>query len=239
MNDDLKKLFEQTTGDRYERFLYHTRERQFKGIDLHKKKILDIGCGKGLIDLYFSLQYPDAEIFCLDPDEGRGAEKGNLYFLRQQIERFNIKNITIVNKDFYKNGLDDNEFDVIIAYHSFHHIVEEELKPSRDEGNLGRWVNQVNEVYRLLKPGGTFILREISSFNFWNHTKLKWYLGQVEWQIHPTLKDFKHVINHSKFKTYKSEYEISYKLKKLSLILQNNVIYGYFLNPNLLLFMTK
>lgn len=239
MIDEFKKVYESAAKDSFERLQYHVLERQFKNIDLHGKKMLDIGCGKGLVDIYLSFLFPDVEIYCLDADEGHGAEKGNLNFLKEQIQHFCIKNITIVNKDFTDNGLNDNMFDVVIAYHSFHHIIEENLKPSKDEGNFQRWLEQINEVHRLLKPGGIFIVREISGWNIWNHARIKWHLGHMEWEIHPTLKDFNYVFKHSKFRSVSCQYEVSHKLRRYAKLLQNNHLYGYFINPCIMFFARK
>lgn len=51
----------------YEIFLY--RSYAFKGMDLfHPKTIVDLGAHVGMAALYFQSKYPDATVYCIEPD---------------------------------------------------------------------------------------------------------------------------------------------------------------------------
>ncbi len=114
----------------------NTQENPVKGID--------IGCGTG--EYIESLQKlcPEMIIDGLDYSE-------------KQIEH--AKNKGIKNNFFHSSmsdmsAIENNSYDFSYAINSIHHL------PSRQEQ-----INTFNEVYRILKAGGVFIVHEINTKN--------------------------------------------------------------------------
>ncbi len=98
-------------------------------------RVLDLGTGTGKVLMALKKQCPDATYFGIDISGGMLA----------QIDHSNGFNLIIREmEDLY--GFQDNDFDLVTARMSFHH--------SRD---LRR---AMSEVYRVLKPGGKFLLCE-------------------------------------------------------------------------------
>lgn len=113
---------------------------------LKSKTVLEVGCGSGLgakiILKYFSPQ----KIIATDLDPRLIA-----------IAKRNIQSkwITVEQADATKLGYKDKTFDAVFDYGVIHHIPTPE------------WKECLNELYRVLKPGGKVFLWDLSieSFN--------------------------------------------------------------------------
>lgn len=103
--------------------------------------VLDLGCGFGLMATIFGL-YGSREVVGYDlNDEKIELFKKLLLYLNSE-----IKNVKPVLGDSSKIEYPDKYFDAIIANESLSHVREIE--------------ESVGEVYRVLKPGGTFLIRD-------------------------------------------------------------------------------
>lgn len=116
-------------------FLLHRwKERNFTDI-------LDLGCGKGRHSLLFAEN--DYKVTGFDL-----ADNG-LNVLSQEAKKKNL-NITTIKGDVVDLPFEDDGFDGIIAYHSIYHVNSEGMK------------NVIDEIYRILKPGGEIYVTLIS-----------------------------------------------------------------------------
>jgi SAM-dependent methyltransferase len=103
--------------------------------------VLDLGCGFGLMATLFGL-YGAKEVVGYDLNtEKIDLFKRLLFYLGSE-----IKNIKPILGDSSKIEYPDEYFDVIIANETFSHIREVE--------------ESTNEAYRVLKPGGYFLIRD-------------------------------------------------------------------------------
>ncbi|MDO8281344.1 MAG: class I SAM-dependent methyltransferase [Thermodesulfovibrionia bacterium] len=121
-----------------ERFLAKKRADMADNLipDSHRKgRILDIGCGSYPLAL---LHIDFNEKFGLDKVVG---EKNPGYF---QIKGINIKNLDLEMQESIP--FDNDYFDVVIMLAVFEHIETDRLETI------------LNEVYRILKPGGVYIM---------------------------------------------------------------------------------
>jgi ubiquinone/menaquinone biosynthesis C-methylase UbiE len=107
-------------------------------------RILEIGCGNGvgshLVDKHFS----PSEMIATDLDErlvraARGNNPGGL-------------DIAFEVGDATKLKYDDNEFDAVIDLNVMHHIPN--------------WRDGLNEMKRVIRPGGEFIVKDLSIETF-------------------------------------------------------------------------
>jgi choline kinase len=103
--------------------------------DLNNKKILDLGTGTGKILIALYKYFPAAEYYGVDISQGMLNKIDPSY-------KFNLSISEIENLKQFKA----NYFDLITARMVFHH--------SRD------FKKAMKEVYRVLKPGGRFIICE-------------------------------------------------------------------------------
>jgi len=105
-------------------------------------KMLDFGCGDGLMTSYAKKFFSHADVVGVDPS-GKSID----YAQRQH------PHITFLETDGRTLSFDDATFDVIFAAGAFHHI------PFEDHDM------HMKEVFRVLKPGGHFVMFELNSYN--------------------------------------------------------------------------
>jgi ubiquinone/menaquinone biosynthesis C-methylase UbiE len=108
--------------------------------DYKNIKILDIGCGIGLIDFRIKKEFQN--LFGVDIEE-------------QTVKKAEEKNPEVSYQvyDGLKLPFDDNTIDLAFAINVVHHV------PSR------HWGNFIKEMYRVLKPGGYAAIFEHNPYN--------------------------------------------------------------------------
>lgn len=107
---------------------------------LNPRKVLDIGCGPGIVSAMIAETLPEAQIFCIDPSRSM-VDIANRRFKKLKLE----------DRVYAKIGSSENinldgNFDVIFTSLSFHH-----------------WKNGVEDLTKLVKkllPRGIFIIYE-------------------------------------------------------------------------------
>lgn len=108
------------------------------GIDLKNKRILDIGCGMGGIDLLLIQKYGAAEVVGIDV-EAPVLEKAKLYALEAGLN----KSIQFKLVEPGPLSFDDVSFDVVFSKDALLHISDKPMLFS--------------EIFRVLKPEGLFV----------------------------------------------------------------------------------
>jgi SAM-dependent methyltransferase len=107
-------------------------------------KILDFGCGDGLMTSFLKQQFPRSTVFGVDPSP-KSIEIAQKNYPEVS---FAVNSDTSTTVEF-----PDELFDVVCAAGAFHHIPF-----SMHEGYM-------NEINRILKKNGTFVLFELNPFN--------------------------------------------------------------------------
>jgi ubiquinone/menaquinone biosynthesis C-methylase UbiE len=103
------------------------------------KKVIDLGCGEGRDSLYLS----SLGIDIVGVDISHSA----LNKARELARMDNIKAKFVETNVLYLNDIPDNYFDTAINMGCLHMIVNEEER-----------ISHLKNVYRILKPGGIFII---------------------------------------------------------------------------------
>ena len=104
--------------------------------------ILDFGCGDGLMTELTLKAIPQAEAFGIDPS-AKSIEEAQRNFKAPHFFWFDGATAPFAN----------NSMDLIFAAGVFHHIPFEQHKTC------------IDEIFRVLKPGGSFVLFELNPFN--------------------------------------------------------------------------
>ncbi len=108
--------------------------------EIKGKKILDIGCGDGLYTLTFLKLGAE---FVAGQDISENAVKTAIHTCgKEGFQNFSIKEGNCENLLF-----DNDSFDLVFAGDVFEHITFQQK------------VNFVNEIFRVLKPGGVFVVK--------------------------------------------------------------------------------
>jgi SAM-dependent methyltransferase len=97
----------------------------------HKRgKLFDIGCGHG---------------FFLEMAKKEGWDVYGLDLCQQATEYAKLRGFNVVNVSLFEKNYKDNEFDVITMFYVLEHLPNP--------------VKYLQEIYRILKPGGLLLLR--------------------------------------------------------------------------------
>jgi ubiquinone/menaquinone biosynthesis C-methylase UbiE len=105
-------------------------------------KILDFGCGDGVMTSFVQHEFKNASMYGTDPSSE------SIEVAQETFGHINFGTSFGLKIDF-----EDNFFDLIYAAAAFHHI------PFEDHETY------VKEILRVLKPGGTFVLFELNPWN--------------------------------------------------------------------------
>jgi ubiquinone/menaquinone biosynthesis C-methylase UbiE len=103
--------------------------------------ILDFGCGDGVMTSFVQAVFPQATVVGADPSSES-----------IEVARMAYEKITFQVSDT-RVDMPDQHFDLIFAAGAFHHIPFNEHEHYRQE------------VMRLLKPGGIFVMFELNPYN--------------------------------------------------------------------------
>lgn len=119
-------------------------ERLFRQIDLSNvKKVLEVGCGIGVVSSYLAKRYGwNVTGIDLDPEQIERAKKDNT---ENEYLRFFEADVTQL-------PFEDREFDMILSFDVLHHICN--------------WDKALNEIGRVLRPKGFYILDDITLVRF-------------------------------------------------------------------------
>lgn len=116
--------------------------------EFREKKILDVGCGSGRFSIGFA-QLGAKEVTGIDLGK-TGIKIGTNF-----IEKFNLKNIKLIEGNVLSLPFEDNEFDFVFSKGVLHHT-----------GDLKKGLE---EYFRVLKKGGNgFLYLYGSGGVFWN-----------------------------------------------------------------------
>lgn len=119
----------------------------------NKDKVLDIGCGTGLLSLKF-LQRADCSITAVD------NSKEMLALFGDKIKKLKLNNRIVCRPmDAGSIKFADNTFDIAASTVALHHLKEK--------------LNPLKKIFRVLKPGGRFIIGEIDMDTTGRHTDIK------------------------------------------------------------------
>lgn len=118
------------------------------------RRLLDIGCGTGNFALRALEAFPNLHVVGLDLSGGMLAQAAP-----RCDDRFHV-----IQADSERLPLADDLFDVVTCCHSFHHYPQ--------QGRV------VEEMYRVLRPGGRLIIVDGDRDRIWGHVV---YDGIVVW----------------------------------------------------------
>lgn len=111
--------------------------------------ILEVGSGPGFYTENLLKNFNKAHLFCLDNDEKL------INYAVDKLDKEYGERVTFINDNIMNSNMPDSYFDIIIARFVFQH--------------LSSPVNALNEIYRILKPGGKVIIIDIDN-SLWGTT---------------------------------------------------------------------
>lgn len=107
------------------------------------KKILEIGCGNGIGTRLIHEYFKPSELIATEYDES---------LVEITKEKVKDINVLVEQADATKFRFVDNEFDAVVGLSVIHHIPN--------------WEKALDELYRIIKPNGLLIIKELSIDTF-------------------------------------------------------------------------
>ncbi|MCK4672663.1 class I SAM-dependent methyltransferase [candidate division WOR-3 bacterium] len=116
-------------------------EQLFSQIDLSNvKKLLEVGCGIGVLSSYLSEKYKwEVTGIDLDPEQIKKAKK----------DHGENKYLKFLEADVTKLPFEDNEFDLVLSSDALHHVV-------------ANWDKALNGISRVLRTNGFYVLNDLT-----------------------------------------------------------------------------
>lgn len=219
-------------------FLFHAQE-ELAGISLAGKKVLEIGCGRGAFSLYLALVSKAEKVIALDEAEGHGAHETYLQRLEEIVGKHSVANLETMKASISKTVFPDETFDVIIANFSLHHVIRSSGYLFKDAKAREDSLHVFQSLKKYLKPGGQIVLREMSRINFWRCMPYRWKMDHIDWQIHPTLKEWLWVLKAAGFVDLSFTFFTPYFLSTWPSMVVRNRLANFFFSSTFYLYGTK
>lgn len=115
-----------------------------KYINPNAKNLLDVGCGAGNYTLKMLSKIDDLNCTLND------LSMPMLLRAKERVGAQTKGEVTIIQDDMRNLALPDGSFDIILAAATLHHL--------RDDAD---WESVFNNMYRMLKPGGSFWISDL------------------------------------------------------------------------------
>ena len=105
----------------------------------HGGKVLDVGCGFGILSFFLCFESPNRKVFGVDPNSQRISSIPNIVATIPENVSFNTGSVSVVASE---------SFDCVVMEEVLHHIAKEDQQ------------QVLEQIHSLLADDGTFILRE-------------------------------------------------------------------------------
>ena len=240
MDNDFSEIYRRYFLD-YENldaFLFHAQE-ELACISLEGKKVLEIGCGRGAFSLYMALSGKAKKVIALDEAEGHGSDEKGFHQLEEIVQKNSISNLETTKSGINKVSIQENTLDLIVANFSIHHVLRSSGYIFKDKKAKEELLNIFNCIKRFLKKDGQVVLREMSRMNFWRFMPYRWKMSHIDWEIHPTLKEWLWVLETAGFEDLSYTFLTPYFLSKWPPELIRNHLANFFFSSTFYLYGKK
>ena len=222
----------------YEGFLFHAQE-ELKDISLRGKDVLEIGCGRGAFSLYMALAGKAKKVLALDESAGFGADEAYLRGLEEIVKSQSIDNVETMKTSITDVPFHEGTFDVIVANFSLHHVVRSSwCLPDNSEAQR-ELLDLLNALKIYLRKDGILVLGEMSRINFWRFMPYRWKMSHIDWEIHPTLREWHGVLNQAGFRDVSYSFLTPYFLSTWPSFIVRNRFANFFFSSTFYLYGTK
>ena len=217
---------------------YHVR-KLFEDMDLHEKKVLDIGGGAGLYSFYAASQGAES-VLCLEP-EGEGSSSKSIARFRKMQERLHWGNVRLDTATFQAFEASGEAFDVILLYNSINHLDEAAcIRLLRDDRALAAYRRIFLKVGALARAGAKLVLCDCSPHNFFAGLGLRNpFAPDIEWHKHHAPGVWVRLLGEAGFVNPKVRWSSFNRLRGMGRILLGHRWTAYFLYSHFRLTMEK
>jgi SAM-dependent methyltransferase len=156
----------------------------FGGIELDRKRVLDVGGGAGLLTIYAAVR--GAEAVCVEPerDGSTGGVTGKFVPLKTAVDPGLTADLVVSSIQDYLNSA--HAFDVVVIANAINHLNEDACIHLLDDSQARDVYKSIlRPLHRAMKPGGWLVITDCSRSNFFNDIGAKSpFMPDIEWHKH-------------------------------------------------------
>lgn len=217
-------------------------KRVFRDVPLDGKRVLEIGCGKGLLCVWASINGA-AEVTGLEPlEDGSGSFDSSRVYkeFKEMAAAADLSGVDMLPlriQDYDPRG---KKFDVVLMIASVNHIDEDScIRLLEDKKSQEVYVEVFSHIGSLMNEGGTIILIDCSDKNFFSDMGMVNPMAKtIEWFKHRSPECWAELLGRSGFEGAKISWPSGRLLRHLGVSNRPRGI-SYFLDSAFRLEMTR
>ena len=188
----------------------------FSDLDLAAKDVLEVGCGRGAWALWAGICRA-SYVLGVEP-ESTGSTPGFLHQFQNTIDDVGFTN-HVEGKGIQMQDLDaEGAFDIIMAYDVINHFSESHTRTLHLQLSRKFYIAIFQHIYRLLKPGGVFIIADSSQHNFFGDLRLTNPLSPaIVWNIHQAPECWLNIAREAGFKLRDIRWSYIYPFTRITI----------------------
>ncbi len=218
--------------------LFHLRT-VFRGIDLERKKVLDVGGGAGRYSFYAACSGAE-EVVCLEPESEGSSSRVNEKF--REVQRVlgcaNVGLETATFQDYEPGG---KSFDVVLLHNSINHLDENAcIHLLEDERSEAVYRGLLSKLGALSSRGARLVICDCARRNFLALLGVRNPLApDIEWHKHQAPEVWAGLLRDAGFSRPEIRWSSLYQLRRAGGLLLANRLAAFFLQSHFCLTMTK
>lgn len=194
-------------------------------ISLNGKRILDIGCGNGLLLSTNALIANPELAVGIDSYKGEGSPLTDYDFILNLHVTLNLPNLKILVGDALRYPLKEKTFDVIFASHFLHHVyISTKRLRYEEEGNLAEILNLLTNIYNSLSDDGVLVVVEVPRFTGLRFGKVLELCKDTDFHTKQEPDDWIHILKRSGFKNFRIVFHTPYPFRRFKRLLSSRIL---------------
>jgi len=162
----------------------------FKGVDLRGKRVLEIGCGRGMLCLWAKI-HGASDVIGLEP-AGDGFRDASSYYedFITMTRELGLNNVQILRSTIQSYDLPSSYFDIVVSFASINHLDEPScIDLRRSAAARENYIKLFRHIRSGMAATGKFLIADASERSFFDDCKLKN-------PFNPHIERFKHQSPH-------------------------------------------
>lgn len=196
------------------------------------KDVLEIGCGRGDVSIFMALNGARS-VMAIEPTS-TGGSRAAAELLRRRLDLLKLRNLTFAPVTVEELDYPERSFDLVFGIQVVEHLYETRELVVKGSPAYVNYVKAFRHVHRLLRPGGSFVLTDVSRSSLWTLVRRIWgrrfvspLAPTVYWEIHQYPRTWRRVAEDAGFGAVAVHWRVPYQLRSLPWVADNRV-FQYF-----------